>query len=64
MSINKKKVLILTIVLMLLLIFTGCKKQKKPADEANPSEESEVTILENEGEIEIEIPEDMESDGF
>ncbi len=49
---------------MLLLIFTGCKKQKKPADEANPSEESEVTILENEGEIEIEIPEDMESDGF
>ena len=60
---------------MLLLLLTGCKKNKNSAKDndvpenesdinENVKEESDVTILENEGEIEIVIPEDMESDGF
>ena len=82
MKINKKKTQTILTVMILLLIMTGCRKNKKVSDEdissenesnvqenvteeqEENSEESGVTILENEGEIEIEISEDMDSDGF
>ena len=37
---------------------------EESSNQEDNSEESDVTILENEGDIEIEIPEDMDSDGF
>ena len=71
-KINIQKVLI---IMIFLLFVTGCKNKKNITNEnippenetaiqENSSEESEITILESEGEVEIEIPEDMESDGF
>ena len=48
-------------VLMLLCILSGCRNT---SNQQNSSGKNEVQILEDEGEIEIEIPEDQESGGF
>jgi len=57
-----KKVMISMItVLMLLCILSGCRNTR---NQQNSSGKNEVQILEDEGEIEIEIPEDQESGGF
>ena len=72
---NKKILQMFLIICFFLFFVTGCWGKKNVSDEIvssenesdvqeDPSEETEITILENEGEIEIEIPEDMESDGF
>ncbi len=61
----------LFLILILFLLLFGCNKNStadnpvpSPNNSEAPVEPAEVSILENEGDIEITIPEDMESDGF
>ena len=66
----KSKAIVL--LLVVLMAFTGCTKKKEnnassPENNAaieNSTSENKVEILEDEGEIEIEVPDDMESSGF
>ncbi|MBQ6217781.1 MAG: hypothetical protein IJI66_14385 [Erysipelotrichaceae bacterium] len=57
----KKVMISMMTVLMLLCILSGCRNT---SNQQNSSGKNEVQILEDEGEIEIEIPEDQESGGF
>ncbi len=68
----KRLFTILLSFLMIVSLLSGCRKKKEePVEEASADDTTEeeapnsgVTIIENEGEITIEIPEDMDSDGF
>ena len=71
----KKHILTIMTLLLVLSILSGCRmpwdKKEEPAppveDNTDTPEEptnSGVEIVENEGDIEITIPDDMDSDGF
>ncbi len=59
----KKQVWVVLAVIIVLCILAGSTLLRKKESKQDGSG-SDASIIENEGNIEIIIPEDMESDGF
>lgn len=59
----KRKKMLLTIILVLVLVVAGLMAWKFLGPRSG-AENQEPQVIENQGDIEIIIPDDQESDGF